>query len=698
MRKMEFTPRTKQILTAMLKADRTISAKNLAEKVGVSKRTVQRELEYIGMSLKPYQIQFMSKTGVGIWLEGSHEEKARLLADLQSGDAYDVSNREERRKRLVLEILKDKGLKKLFYYSSKFKVSEATISTDLEAVEEWLNKYDLHVIRKPGSGVAIEGSEESYRKAIKAFINENIDTRLLQEAYEYEPDSLDGLAKSNLGKILDDDVLKRVIRCILCMEDDRIMNLTENSYAGLVIHISIAVNRILKNEIIEKDSGWSREMPRDGEYSLALCLAQELEEEFDIRIPPVEVAYICLHLKGAKHEKIQWDEKKTVLPESHEMQRMVNEMIDVFDPERAYLLKLDDEFIQGLLAHLQPTFIRITHDMNISNPVLEDIKRDCPEVFEKCRRVAEVMGKWIGKEIPEAETGYLAVHFGAAVVRLENRNEKFRKVCVGVVCSSGIGISRLMSSKLEKAFKERVVVKCYGKNDITPYIAGKTDFFVTSIPIDPLDTPAVFVDPLLSASDMEQVRKLVYKYERMPEKKKEETSFSAQLEEINLVAAQINAVIKYMEFFKVDNYITFDELLIAIGEKLSPYRDMGEMIREDLRRRERIASQVFAEFGFALLHTRTKGVIRPGFTVCMTKDLGTFLNPYFKQIRAVFIMLVPDDGNVRINTEIMGHISSILAENDHFLNTVCKGDKEEIRKELSAHLKKFFSKYLSGIQ
>lgn len=695
---MKFTPRTKQILGVMLKEDQTISVKNLAEKVGVSKRTVQRELEYIDMSLKPYQIQFMSKTGVGIWLEGSAEEKARLLADLQSGDAYDVSNREERRKRLILEILKDKGLKKLFYYSSKFKVSEATVSTDLEAVEEWLNKYELHVIRKPGSGVAIEGSEESYRKAIKAFINENIDTRLLQEAYEFESDSLEGLAKSNLGQILNDDVLKRVINCILCMEDDRIMNLTENSYTGLVIHISIAINRILKNEIIEKDARWSEEMPRDGEYSLALCIAQELEEEFDIRIPPVEVAYICLHLKGAKHEKIQWDEKKTALPESREMQRMINEMIDAFDQEKAYLLKLDDEFIQGLLAHLQPTFIRITHNMNISNPVLEDIKRDCPEVFEKCQRVAEVMGKWIGKEIPEAETGYLAVHFGAAVVRMENRNEKFRKVCVGVVCSSGIGISRLMSSKLEKAFKERVIIKCYGKNDITPYIAGKTDFFVASIPIDPLDTPAVFVNPLLSDSDMEQVRKLVYKYERTPEKKKEETSFSTQLEEINLVAAQINAVIKYMEFFKVDNYITFDELLIAIGEKLSPYRDMGEMIQEDLRRRERIASQVFAEFGFALLHTRTKGVIRPGFTVCMTKDLGPFLNPYFKQIRAVFIMLVPDDGNVKINTEIMGHISSILAEDDHFLNTVCKGDKEEIRKELSAHLKKFFSKYLSRIQ
>lgn len=698
---MDFTPRTKQILGIMLKEDQTISVKNLAEKVGVSKRTVQRELECIDVSLKPYQIQFMSKTGVGVWLEGSTEEKNRLFADLQSGDHYDVSNREERRKRLILEILKDKGLKKLFYYSSKFKVSEATVSADLEAVEEWLNKYELHVTRKPGSGVAIEGSEESYRRAIRAFINENIDTRILHEAYEGNEESfenLEGLAKSNLGQILNDDILKRVINCILCMEDERIMNLTENSYTGLVIHISIAVNRILKKEIIETDARWSEEMPKDDEYSLALCIAQELEEEFEIRIPPVEVAYICLHLKGAKHEKIQWDEKKTSLPESRDMQRMINEMINAFDSEKAYLLKLDDEFIQGLLAHLQPTFIRITHNMNISNPVLEDIKADYPEVFEKCKRVAEVMGKWVGKEIPETEVGFLAVHFGAAMVRLENQDENFRQVCIGVVCSSGIGISRLMSTKLEKAFKDRVTIQCYGKNDITPYIAGKTDFFVASIPIDPLDTPAVFVNPLLSDSDMEQVRRLVYKYERMPEKKKEETSFSSQLEEINLVAAQINAVIKYMEFFKVDNYITFDELLIAIGEKLSPYRDMGEMICEDLRRRERIASQVFAEFGFALLHTRTKGVVRPGFTVCMTKDLGPFMDPYFKQIRAAFIMLVPEDGNVKINTEIMGHISSILADDDHFLNTVYGGDKEAIRKELSAHLKKFFSKYLSRIQ
>ncbi len=697
---MEFTPRTKQILNALLQENQTMSVKVLADKVGVSRRTVQRELEYINGSLKDYEISFMSRTGVGVWLEGSEEEKKRLLLAITKGDTYDVSNKEERRKRLVLEILKDKGLKKLFYYSSKFKVSEATVSGDLEAVEEWLNRYGLKVARKPGSGVVIEGSEGSYRKAIRAFINENMDTQVLHEAYENEEKQAgiyDGLQQSSIGQILNNDILKRVVNCIIGMEDDHVMTLTENSYIGLVIHITIAINRILKNEIIEADARWPEEMPVDEDYVLAEKIVRVLEEEFETEIPALEISYICLHIKGAKHEKIQWDGQKTVEMENCELQQLVNEMIDVFDPQNGFLLKQDEEFIQGLLAHLQPTFIRILHDMQITNPVLEEIKRDYPDIFRRCVQVAQVLEQWIKKPVPEAETGFLTVHFGAAMVRMEGKKEDIRPVRMGVVCSSGIGISRLMSSKLEKAFKERVSITTYGKKDITPYIAGKLDFFVSSIPMENVDAPVIYVNPLLSEADMEQVRKMVYQYERTPEREKEETSFSAQLEEINLVAAQINAVIKYMEFFKVDHYITFDELLIAIGEKLSPYRDRGEMIQADIRRREKIASQIFAEFGFALLHTRTKGVIRPSFTVCMTKDLKPFRDPYFKNIQAVFIMLLPVDDNIKLNSEILGQISTLLIEDYTFMDTVLGGDKEAIRDALSVHLKKFFNKYLSRI-
>lgn len=697
---MDFTPRMKQIFQVLLREEEAIPVKTLAEKVGVSKRTVQRELEYIESALKAYEIRFMSKTGVGVWLEGSAGEKERLLMEISGGDDYDVSNRENRRNRLILEILKEKGLKKLFYYSSQFGVSEATISGDLEAIEEWLNRYGLFVNRKPGSGISVEGSEDDYRRAIRAFINENMDTQAVREAYQDvngNAASYENLKKSSIGQLLSDDIIRRVMDCITGMNNARVLTLTESSYTGLIIHISIAINRILKNEVIEPDKSWREENGRDEDYRLAEAIVAELEEEFEIEIPKVEIGYICLHIKGAKHEKIQWEDDKIPELENGQMQQLLNAMVDAFDPEKAYLLKQDDEFIQGLLAHMQPTLIRLLHGMQIQNPVLDDIRKNYPDIYARCEKVAKVLEEAVHKPVPAEETGYLTVHFGAALVRLEERKEKIRKVQVGVVCSSGIGISRLMSSKLEKIFRDRVVITTYGKNDITPFVASRVDFFITSITLEQAPIPVLEVNPLLNEEDIQRIQHMVYKYERMPGKQQETDEFTVQLEEINLVAAQINTVIKYMDFFKVDNRITFEELLIAIGERMSPYSDRREMIREDILRRERISTQVFAEFGFALLHTRTKGVIRPGFSVCMTRDLQAFSDPYFKGITVVFVMLVPMDDRISVNNEILGYISSMLIEEVEFMDVVKRGDKEEIRSYLSKSLKKYFKKYLWGL-
>ena len=182
---------------------------------------------------------------------------------------------------MILEILKEKGLKKLFYYSSQFGVSEATISTDLEAIEGWLNRYGLVVSRRPGSGTSIHGSEESYRRAIGAFINENIYTRVVREAYEESTGNAvryETLKKSSIGEILNDDIMRRVMDCITRMDNVRVLTLTENSYVGLVIHISIAINRILKHEVIEANAGWRNHMSQDEDYKLAEAIVRELEE------------------------------------------------------------------------------------------------------------------------------------------------------------------------------------------------------------------------------------------------------------------------------------------------------------------------------------------------------------------------------------------------------------------------------------
>lgn len=114
-------------------------------------------------------------------------------------------------------------------------------------------------------------------------------------------------------------------------------------------------------------------------------------------------------------------------------------------------------------------------------------------------------------------------------------------------------------------------------------------------------------------------------------------------------------------------------------------------------RREQVSSQIFAEFGFALLHTRTKGVTRPVFAVCMPDGNVAFKDTYFKQITVAFVMLVPDDELVKINNDIMGHISGMLIEELEFMEVAEQGDKEQIRTLLSKHLKQYFRKYISGL-
>lgn len=701
----ELSPRLQDIVRVLLCAQSPMPVKALAEQIGVSKRTVQRELEYLDRPLKQFGLKFCSKTGSGVWLEGEEGDRARLLYEISQSDSLDITNRTERRKRLILEILRDKDLKKLYYYSDMFGVSEATVSSDLESAEDWLSQFALTIVRKPGYGVSIEGQEKDFRKALRAFIDENMDTQIVRELYEDRNEALMRMVsdkhEKNIYRVLDEEILKRVVKAVLSMQDKRIRNLTENSYTGLIIHVTIAVNRMLKQEIIEENEMPARFAEEDEEFQLARRIREALEQEFSLSIPEEETAYICLHIKGSKVQQVEVDAAaKRLMNEPRKLLDTVNEMIDAYDSDVAFALKQDEEFVvQGLIAHLQPTLVRLANGMKIQNPLLDHIKQEYGDIYSRCVEVAKVIERRYGYKVPDAETGFLAIHFGAAMVRLEGRKESKRKVRIGIVCASGIGISRLMLSKLTRTFVNRVEVRAYGKYELTPYVLERTDILVSTIPLTDVEADVVMVSPLLSERDMDAIEQKVRRYERMPavEQKEEEEEFTKQLEQVNFIAMQIKGIIKDLELWKVDNQISFDELLMAIGEGASPYHDRQVKIQEDLYAREQMGTQVYPEFGFALFHTRTEGVVKPVFSVYLTKDLGLYKDPYFREIGAVIVMLLPKDGHVAENSQILGHLSEQLIEEPDFLDTIMEGDKEQIRGQVSRYLKLFFNQYLDKV-
>jgi mannitol operon transcriptional antiterminator len=172
---MELTPRIKQILQFVLEKNEPVLEQDIAQHIGVSKRTVQREFDYIAAGLVDYDLSLCKKKNIGVWIDGDAVNLNRLRKEVTETQNNNFSDKNTRRKYLIYELLREKIPKKLFYFSNLFGVSEATISHDLDVVEKKLAGYRLSLIRKPGFGVIVDGKEKDIRTALHYFVNDNMD-------------------------------------------------------------------------------------------------------------------------------------------------------------------------------------------------------------------------------------------------------------------------------------------------------------------------------------------------------------------------------------------------------------------------------------------------------------------------------------------------------------------------------------------
>ena len=160
---MEFTPRISQILKILLANGGPIGKQEIAEELGVSKRTVQREFEYLELCIRKYNLKLANYKGKGVVLEGNVEDLVKLEENLREEQYPDAADREGRRRRLLFELLRDRTPRKLFYYSQMLGVSEATAGSDMDSLCDWLEESHLGIVRRPGYGVILEGDERDYR-------------------------------------------------------------------------------------------------------------------------------------------------------------------------------------------------------------------------------------------------------------------------------------------------------------------------------------------------------------------------------------------------------------------------------------------------------------------------------------------------------------------------------------------------------
>lgn len=698
---MIYSSRLKKILLYCLNhQDSYVSLDDLAQLLKISKRTIFREIKNIDQDLAAYELRLVSHSGKGILLEGSKEKKEELFRDLQM-EGVDYVNKEERRGLLMFELLRSSSIHKLLHYANMFQVSEATISNDLDSMTEWFQNYHLELIRKPGLGVEVCGEERDMRFAMTQLLHQTLQNNSSYEKVNYL-DSQTLLHEifmndehNSIMRLLNQEILERILHVFQCYQHELSLDrYAQVSYIGLIIHLVIAVERILKKEEIANNTQVLAMIHDDVSFLQAEKMAQYLELEFDIDIPETEIAFIALHIKGAKITSMDHavkDENATKIYE------LIHTLIMSYEEDIRRQLLQDEELIHGLSTHLEPTIIRLKNQLPIYNPLLSQIKEMYHDIFEQTKEACRCMEKAYNCHVSEDEVGFITMHIQASLEREKQQKTQMREVSIKVVCASGIGVSALLCARIAKAFPYGVHVKTLSMDALLRKEYQDCELLVSTFPLDVDDVCVLQVSALLTSEDIVQMKQCIEELRKKETTvlKEFEGEFHNQLALIKNCCESIEDILQHVRLSVVDDQITIEELFSFIADEYGETREEKQELEEALWRRERMGSIILPQEGFAMFHTRCSTVKHGIFHLYYPKG-EHFAKEEWKALRFMVVLLA-DTQSPPCMQQLLSSISRALIEQNTFHQAICTREEVCIRRKLEEILKAAFIEILEDV-
>jgi lichenan operon transcriptional antiterminator len=492
--------RLKSLIRELLAHKKPVTSEYLAKVIGVTSRTIRNDVKTLNLELKKIGVQIEAIRGVGYSIDSTFGEPvAEVIEELFMPQEEEKSHTpvlpEERFLYILKRIIMADDFIATEQLANELFVSKSTVDNDLKQVERLLEKYDLTLFKKQNYGIKLIGNEMNIRFCLSESLS-NIKNELVQMENE-----------------IISDVNVEEIRSITKRHIEKLpFRMAELPLNNLVMHIAIAIQRIRKGKKIEAGAIMLDQMENDLEYEVAKGMVESIEKKFSIKVPLGEVAYITIHLLGAKQfddTNLLKEEFVDLVGESH--YRLVGEIL--FEINRVYRIDLreDRELIYGLGLHLRSAMNRLKYKMNLRNPILQEIKNNYPFSIELGIVAAKIIQQNCNLIVNEDEIGYIALHLEAAVGRMKNK--KMREVKrVAIVCASGLGTAKLLAASVESVFPGIDIVGTYPSYSIGSIKKEEVDLILSTIPIrESTPVPALHINTILTKKDIEKVNEHISK-------------------------------------------------------------------------------------------------------------------------------------------------------------------------------------------
>ena len=102
--------------------------------------------------------------------------------------------------------------------------------------------------------------------------------------------------------------------------------------------------------------------------------------------------------------------------------------------------------------HLIPLANRIINQVNLKNPMMNQIKMEYPDAFGIAYMCNSLFKKYFNHLLSEDELAYLAIHIESMI---EQEEQAIKTI---LVCSQGIGVSQLLASRIQTTFSKIKII------------------------------------------------------------------------------------------------------------------------------------------------------------------------------------------------------------------------------------------------
>lgn len=662
---MNISSRQRHILEILLREPEGITVGKIAEEVQVSSRTVHRELKELEKLIKRYDLIMEKKAGMGLLIQGKKEKREELKQALFESTPIEYTPA-ERKTFILCTLLESAEPVKIISLAHDLKVTPATISNDLDQLDEWVKQFHLELIRRRGYGIEISGSEASKRKAISALIFENMEESqllgLLKENIQNKSLQTMNTASERLLNLIPKEKLVAIENALRHLSDLLPYPLADSAYIGLVIHLSLAMERMAKGEKIAIEPNYLKELEHTPEFQAAKQIVAQMESYFGISFPKDEIGYVTMHLRGAK---LRLSQTGVLEDPNAELTAIATNLIHICEDKLGVNLSEDRSLLQDLIAHLEPAIHRMKQNMKIRNPLLDKIKEDYPDLFQVVKQAATMAFPRL--KVPDEEIGYLVMHIGSSLERTLRAKKRFR---VLIVCSSGIGSSKLLASRLQSAIPDIQVQRNASVFELDDIDDHEYDFIISTIPI-PSKNPGdyLIVSPMLTKRDIEKIHSFLKGYTPSSDVKKSQAPPADSLDQLESIHSALGHAIQLMKDFhllKIENQgMSLEEILFQACETLECLGviSQSEPVVQQLLEREKLGGLGIPDTKLGLFHCRSDHVTRLSLTLyslsepfpLKSMDEGTI------EIDKILLMLSPASAPKEA-IKILSEISALLIE------------------------------------